>query len=172
MNESDTFADNLFGSYYDVLIQKARRHTSDWALAEDMVQSTLETALDNIEKVKAAPSVKGWLFRTLKYKFNRELDKVYRKYEVMTEDEYITELLKSDPADSKPLTLAGLDEIIPASCPPQFRRILCLRYVERLQYNEIAEELGIKLGATQQRLLAAQHWLQDYFERHSMPYGS
>lgn len=61
MNETAKFLEDLFSTYYDSLVKVARRRTSDWALAEDMVQSTMETALDNIEKVKTAPSVKGWL---------------------------------------------------------------------------------------------------------------
>lgn len=170
MNDNDIFVENLYIAYYELLLANARRRTSDWALAEDMVQSTMDAAFENIEKVKAAPNVKGWLIKTLKFKLNRELSKVYRKHEVMTEEEYITELLKEAPSGDQSLTLGGLDEILPASCPQHFRDILYLRHVEKLQYNEIGKTLGITLGAAHQRLLAAHQWLRNYFDRHGMPY--
>lgn len=171
MNDTEKFIENLYTTYYDQLIVAARRRTGDWALAEDMVQSTMDAAFQNLEKLKAAPNVKGWLIKTLKFKLNRELSKAYRKHEVTTEDEYIKELASAALAGGQSLTLAGLDEILPASCPKRYREILYWRYVERLQYNEIGEKLGITLGAVYQRLQAAQKWLKDYFDRHGMPFG-
>lgn len=172
MNDSAMFIQNLYIMYYDQLIAEARRRTSDWALAEDMVQSTMDAAFENIEKLKSAPNIKGWLIKTLKFKLNRELDKAYRKYEVTTEDEYIKELLSATPSEDQSLTLGGLDEILPASCPKHFRKILHLRYVEQLQYKDIGKKLGITAGAAQQRLHTAHGWLRDYFDRHDMPYGT
>lgn len=172
MSDMEKFAEELYELHYNSLIKYARRRMSDWALAEDMVQSTMESALDNIKRVSASPSVKGWLMQTLQYKIRRELDKAYRKHEMAIEDEYITDLLGVSTNESQPLTLAGLEELLPASCPPNMRNILYLRYVEQLQHKEIGEKLGITAGAVQQRLLAAQRWLRDYFDRHNMPYGS
>lgn len=171
MNDTEKFIENLYTTYYDQLIIEARRRTGDWSLAEDIVQSTMEAALANVEKVKMASSIKGWLIKTLKFKLNRELDKAYRKYEFMTEEDYIPELLNSSVSENQSLTLGGLDELLPTSCPKHIREILYLRYVERLQYNEIGERLAITLGAVQQRLRAAHRWLKDYFDRHDMPYG-
>lgn len=172
MNETAKFLEDLFSTYYDSLVKVARRRTSDWALAEDMVQSTMETALDNIEKVKTAPSVKGWLILTLKNKLNRELDNAYHKHEVTSEDVSFVGQSGSNLSEDKSLSLEGLDEVLPASCPPRFREILNLRYVEKLQYNEIGECLGITPGAAQQRLFKAHQWLRDFFNRHGMTYGT
>lgn len=130
MSDTERFVDSLYEKYYEDLVKEARRRTGDWALAEDMVQSTMETALKNIDKVRESASIKGWLIKTLKFKLTREFDKAYRKHEVTSEDENIMELLKASSSEPKSLTLEGLDEILPVTCPPHFREILYLRYVE------------------------------------------
>lgn len=137
MNETENFIEYLHKKYYSELIKKARRLTSDQSMAEDMVQSTMESALKNTDEVQNSPSVKGWLLKTLKFKMNRELDRAYRKHEVMIEDEYIPELVEGVQSEDNRLTLGGLDEILPVSCPTHMRKVLYLRYVEMPQKSRL-----------------------------------
>lgn len=166
------FITKLYSTYHDDLIKHVLRQTDDYALAEDLVHSTMEVALKKIKKVQRSASPKGWLLKTLDHKMKREWAKAYRKRETGMQSDYIIDQLGLSPEDMKPLTLAGLDEILPDCCPEQFREILCLRHVEQLQYKEIGKRLGISAGAAQQRLFKAQQWLKDYFERHDMPDGT
>lgn len=170
MSEAD-FMTEMYTTYYEELTGWARRHTGDWALAEDLVQETMATALQNIEKVRNCPSLEGWLFKTLKFITQRELDKAYREREVGWGDETISEFLGYKAAPGQQLTLEGLEEILPECFPEKLREILRLRYVERMSHKEAAITLGITAAAAQQRVSRAHKWLKEYFESHGMPDG-
>lgn len=168
--ETSDYIATLFLAYYEELYDYANRRTGDWALAEDLVQSTMETAQKNVDKVKGSKSAKGWLLKTLNFKLQREMRKTYHGREYLVEEPE-NELPMDHYKQRSGLTLEGLDELLPPSCPVHMREILCLRYVEQLQYREIGNTLGISPSAVQQRLLCAYRWLKDYFERHGMPRG-
>lgn len=171
MGENDVIT-KLYSENYDCLLRYARRRVGDWALAEDLVESTMETALEKADKVAHSPSPRGWLLQTLRHKIIRELEKAYHHQEIETQDEYIISLMTRGTGEDSSLSLEGLEEVLPACCPPAVRDILSLRYVERRQYDEIGEKYGITAGAAQQRLLSALKWLRDYFSRHDMPGGA
>ena len=148
------------------------------ALADDLVQDSIEKALRQSEQLRELQLLPGWLRRIL---HNLYIDEIRRRRGRGPEQD-IVEL-----ADHQELSIPAVDggtarDFVRAmgALSVEHREILLLVGVEELTYREIAEELGIPLGTVMSRLARARERLRGLMEGgaaeiiplHAAPKGS
>jgi RNA polymerase sigma-70 factor, ECF subfamily len=128
------------------------------ALADDLVQDSIERALRQSEQLRDLQKIPGWLRRIL---HNLYIDEIRRNRARGTEQD-ITELSDhpelsvsaSDSASAKDF-LNAINEL-----SLEHRQILLLVGLEDLNYREIADELDIPIGTVMSRLARARERLR------------
>ncbi len=126
--------------------------------ADDLVQDTLERAWNRLHLWQRGRDLRAWMFSIM---HNLHIDK-YRgqsRQEVEAFDDEIHDLptraTQTDTLEVRDLS-AALDKL-----PPDQREVLMLVAVEQLNYEQIAEVLGVPLGTVMSRLSRARARLRD-----------
>nr|WP_207064558.1 RNA polymerase sigma factor [Niveibacterium umoris] len=149
-------------------IPRLRRYgralTGDRARADDLVQDTLERALQHREKW-AGGSARAWLF-TLMHRI--WLNQVRRPQADSLDDgdlapDQPVAALQDRWGDSRDLEQAL------ARLPDEQREVLLLVALEEFSYEEAAEVLGIPVGTVMSRLFRARERLRRMLERSPFP---
>jgi RNA polymerase sigma-70 factor, ECF subfamily len=141
---------SLVEEHGDELLAHARRMTDDQS-AEDVLQDALLRALRAYPKLRHADHLRAWLYRvttTTALDLHRS-----RRREVPTEE---------PPAPAvQPEYDDGAFESLIAPLAPTARDALRLRFVEDLDYDRIAAELGTSPEAARQRVSTAVRTLRE-----------
>lgn len=132
------------------------------ALADDLVQDTIERALRQSGQLREQERLSGWLRRIL---YNLYIDEIRRKRS-RGKQEDITDLGDnaelSTPASDKGEIRAFVRAVNQLSA--EHRQILLLVGLQELSYREIAEELDIPIGTVMSRLARARERLRQVME--------
>ena len=130
----------------------ARALTHDSAWADDLVQDTLERALQRRWLYRFDRSLAAWLFTILYRLF---LDDVSRRGALVPMDEDAPEPM----APGDPAARIDMQRAL-ARLTPEHRAVVVLIGLEQLSYNEAAEVLGVPLGTVMSRLSRARTQLR------------
>ncbi len=122
--------------------------------AEDLTQDVMLTVFRRHGQLREQNLFRPWLFRIARNAFLRRLERRGRE-ESMPEEELVA------PAFD-PLMPAQFAEWMRALDPPE-REAIRLRYVDGLEYHEIAEMLQVPLGTIQWRIFQAKRKLAARF---------
>ena len=135
----------------------------DHALAEDIVQEATIKAWLKLGSFRGDGSFRGWLLRIV---HNTAISTLRARREQPWDPEWIPPGTAPS-AERRVIAAAELDAAILAfsRLDPLSRTIVALREGEGLQYDEIAETLGITLGQVKIRLLRARRTLAAAVER-------
>lgn len=152
--------EQLFRSNYPAMLTLAIRMLHDAETARDIVHDVFESVLsENLSAVTPAYLLTGVRFASLKYlrglslrvRFNNlyaiDLDGI-------EDDEW------PDPED-----VARLNELIDRELSEQCRRVVRMRFNQRMSYGEIARHLGISEVAVYKHLRHAMDVLRQNFNR-------
>ena len=152
--------EQLFRSNYPAMLTLAIRMLHDAETARDIVHDVFESVLsENLSAVTPAYLLTGVRFASLKYlrglslrvRFNNlyaiDLDGI-------EDDEW------PDPED-----VARLNELIDRELSEQCRRVVRMRFNQRMSYGEIARLLGISEVAVYKHLRHAMDVLRQNFNR-------
>lgn len=152
--------EQLFRSNYPAMLTLAIRMLHDAETARDIVHDVFESVLsENLSAVTPAYLLTGVRFASLKYlrglslrvRFNNlyaiDLDGI-------EDDEW------PDPED-----VARLNELIDRELSDQCRRVVRMRFNQRMSYGEIARHLGISEVAVYKHLRHAMDVLRQNFNR-------
>ena len=152
--------EQLFRSNYPAMLTLAIRMLHDAETARDIVHDVFESVLsENLSAVTPAYLLTGVRFASLKYlrglslrvRFNNlyaiDLDGI-------EDDEW------PDPED-----VARLNELIDRELSEQCRRVVRMRFNQRMSYGEIARQLGISEVAVYKHLRHAMDVLRQNFNR-------
>ena len=152
--------EQLFRSNYPAMLTLAIRMLHDAETARDIVHDVFESVLsENLSAVTPAYLLTGVRFASLKYlrglslrvRFNNlyaiDLDGI-------EDDEW------PDPED-----VARLNELIDRELSEQCRRVVRMRFNQRMSYGEIARHLGISEVAVYKHLRHAMDVLRQNFTR-------
>jgi RNA polymerase sigma-70 factor, ECF subfamily len=134
----------------DELLAHARRLTGDQN-AEDVLQDALLRALRAYPRLRHADHLRAWLYRvttTTAIDHHRA-----RRREVLTDD--VPAAPTHDTYDD------GAFETLIAPLPDGTRTALRLRFVDDLDYEGIADRLGISSAAARQRVSTAVRTLRE-----------
>jgi len=132
------------------------------ALADDLVQDSMERALKQSAQLRDLKHLPGWLRRIL---YNRYIDGIRRdrsRGKQQDISEFADHLEVSISADDRAEALDFLKAVNTLS--EEHRQILLLVGLEDLSYQEISEELGIPLGTVMSRLARARERLRGRME--------
>lgn len=140
----------------------ARALVGNTALADDLVQDTIERALRQWECLREAQRLAGWLRSILHNLYIDEL----RRSRTRGHDQEITELA-DDAALSVPAHdgTAAIDFVrAMGSLSVEHRQVLLLVGIENKNYRDIADELGIPIGTVMSRLARGRERLRSALE--------
>ena len=161
MNMRDGKIDEQIVELAPSLKRYAYSLTSDIDDAEDLFQETCCRALSNLDKFDLSTNLKAWLFTIMKNTFINDYRKRMRRQTLFSKDvqEYV---LNSRPAECGPESDFGYGEIVGHinSLEPEFR-IPFQMHEDGYKYQEIAEELGLKLGTVKSRIHFSKQKLID-----------
>jgi RNA polymerase sigma-70 factor (ECF subfamily) len=121
----------------------------EYAIAEDLVNTTIERALNNADKFAPGTNLAAWLFTILRNVYLNECRR--RNYRVLYswDDERDFEPVAAENPE-RALIIKELFEMI-ATLPAE-SRILIYRMIENQSYEEIAKEFGVPIGTVKSRL--------------------
>lgn len=158
MNEANVIGQVLRGDVgaYDLLVKKyaavltgaARHLICNINDAEDIAQETLLEAYRNLSSLRNHQAYRAWVFGILRFKCIDYLRQ--RKPESLGLEEYAEVI----PAPTQEDT-GDLMELLNA-LPLQDREVLAARYIQDLDYKDIAEALGISEEAARMRCSRAR----------------
>ncbi len=134
----------------------------DRDLAAEFTQEAFVRAFERLDQFQGGSSFYTWLYRLAR---NRAIDLLAKRRPTAMDDEHLGAIPDADGAtpfdrlaadDRQRLVRDGL-----ARCSPEHREILLLREYEDLDYDRIADLLGIALGTVKSRLNRARNELRD-----------
>lgn len=131
----------------------ARALTHDVSWADDLVQDTLERALQRRWLFRINSNLTAWLF-TMLYRLYLNEAKRRTRVSVVPDDESLEPAASGDPALQLDMRRA-LD-----SLSAEHRAVIILIGLEQMSYQEVAEVLDIPLGTVMSRLTRARTQLR------------
>jgi RNA polymerase sigma-70 factor (ECF subfamily) len=143
----------------------ARALAGNAALADDLVQDSIERALGQEAQLRELGRMAGWLRRILYHLYIDEIRRGRRRGREQDIADMADHLELSAPAPDN----SAAQEFIHAvnRLTAEHRQILLLVSVEELSYREIADELDIPLGTVMSRLARARERLREMIENNT-----
>ena len=135
----------LYRQSYLRLYRVAYRLTGSMETAEELTQDTFLWALLHGEELMTHPKPEAWLVRTLTNLVRNENRRL-----ASTEISLETLIPIPTPEEDR-----GLVELLPAQLVEEDRKVLILRFEQRLDYREIADRLGISETGCRSRVFRA-----------------
>ena len=143
---SEDFIAGLYRALYEKLFRIAYRMLGDTEQAGDAVQDVFLQVVFHRSKLMEHPNPEGWLVITLKNNIYNERRRSMAHQIVPLDD-------AAPVAEAEPET--PLEMLLPQKLPQADREILFWRFVQDLDYREIADRLGISESSCRSRLSRA-----------------
>lgn len=152
--------EQLFRSNYPDMLTLAIRMLHDAETARDIVHDVFESVLsENLSAVTPAYLLTGVRFASLKYLRGLSLRVRFNNLYAIDLDGIENDEWP-DPED-----VARLNELIDRELSEQCRRVVRMRFTQRMSYGEIARHLGISEVAVYKHLRHAMDVLRQNFNR-------
>ena len=148
----------LVERYKDRVVAAAYHLTGDRDAAEDLAQDTFVAAFRQIHKLRDPSRVGAWLHgitQRLSYKHLRRASR-------LTDLE--TDRMEAVPAPPDRIDEPGELCQLLNELPEQYRQVLAARYLEDLDYEEIAQVLGTTVNNVRVRCHRAKNRLRELLE--------
>ena len=154
---------NEFGRLLEKEIPRLRRYaralTRNTARADDLVQSSLERALEKQHLWQPGSNLRAWLFTIL---HNQHVNDVRRSFRLGSPEPIERDaepVWSAEPAADVSLQLRDLQRAINTLSLEQ-REVLLLVGLEGMQYEQVATILHIPVGTVRSRLSRARNTLR------------
>lgn len=137
--------------------------------AEDMTQEVFFTAYRKLNQFKGEASFRTWLHRIATNRCKNELRRRSRRLRTAGEpfEEIVTATVDASPGPEE-VTIGrrGLQRLALAmeSLSREERALLRLVEIDQTPYREVAETLGLSVGAVKMRVLRARAHLREVFD--------
>ncbi|MCF6365076.1 MAG: sigma-70 family RNA polymerase sigma factor [Bacteroidales bacterium] len=177
--DQSAFAE-LLGYYRESLYYLLLKMVNSKEDAEDLTIETFEKAFRKINTYKPVYAFSTWLFRIAT---NHGID-FMRTAEKKVNNVYIDKGFNYDNDFHKPIVIAEKslnpeEEIVSnqqkkilksivQKLPPDYRRIIVLRYFEEFTYGEISDKLDLPLGTVKARLHRSRELLLSTLKKHNI----
>lgn len=164
--EQDVFFESLYQSNFDRLVIYARAQLNDTFEAEEVVQDTFYTVLQQKERLRHHENPKAYLISVLKYKI-REYKRARNRYlKIFLSLNY--DFLPEIPAPSNPypVSISGIMELARETLTEDEWRIFQRYVLNGYGHLKIAKEMDISVWASQKRLERIRRKLQDVLPDH------
>jgi RNA polymerase sigma-70 factor (ECF subfamily) len=134
----------------------ARALAGDQHAADDLVQDTLERAINKRHLWRPGSDLRAWLFAIMHNVFVNQL----RSRQAHPEDALDEDALPAvAPADGARLEIRDLESAL-ALLSPEQREVVLLVGLEQLTYAEVSHALGIPIGTVMSRLFRGRERLR------------
>jgi RNA polymerase sigma-70 factor (ECF subfamily) len=150
----------LFRALAPRLICYFRARGCGLELAEDLLQEVMLTVYRRSPMLRHAELFRPWLYKIVRNVLLQHLRRLRREVATVGLEEAAAESAK---AAADPLAGSRFQEWIAALAPDE-REIMTLRYVDELEYHEIAEVLGLPAGTVQWKVFNAKRKLARRFQ--------
>jgi len=134
----------------------ARALVGDRYGADDLVQDTLERALNKFHLWRPGSDLRAWLFAIMHNVFVNQLRSRAARAETALED---GELSSQGAPDADRLEIRDMQSAI-AMLPAEQREVILLVALEQLSYAEVSKALDIPIGTVMSRLFRARERLR------------
>ena len=152
---------NLVVDYIPRLRRYARVLTRNRCAIDDLVQDTLECALNKLHLWRPGSDMRAWLFSIMHSVFVNQWRVSKQRVEFGLED--LPEMA-APTTDFARIELAEVENAL-HSIPKEQRDVLLLVAVEELSYEETAETLAIPIGTVMSRLSRARGRLRQLVQQ-------
>ncbi len=146
--ERDALFERLFREFQGVMVNYLYRLTGDAAQAEELAQDVFVRAYQALPRLKEGSNYRAWLYRIATH---TAYDALRRKRLV-----HFLPLEAHDAAPAAPSDVRDAVQEALLRLPPEYRVPLVLYSVQGYSTAEIAEMLGISIGAVKTRLYRAR----------------
>lgn len=154
--------ETVVAAHADALVGLLRRLLGNAEDARDIAQDTFVRAYQNLHRYDPRRPLKPWLFRIARNLAYNHLKARQRRADAHAADDSEVRLARvASPSPSPAAAVvqaerrSAVDEVL-ATLRPQFREVLLYRYMERLDYDEIAVVMGIPVGTVKTWLFRAK----------------
>lgn len=152
-------------AHHSALYRYARKLSRDNAVAQDLVQDTMERALKAAIHFQPGTNLRAWLLRILHNRFNDHCRhrNVAREIDIET----VISLAAVEAAGTTYLDVISFDDVCAAVTELRgyLRQVFKLSYLDGLPYKAIAERLSISETTVGVRLWRARRALQQILEK-------
>jgi RNA polymerase sigma-70 factor (ECF subfamily) len=165
--------DRLVAKYREPLTRHLARLVRDRDDVDDLVQEALTKALTALESYDAGYAFSTWLYRiatnhAIDHLRRRKLATVSLDKPIQTRDgelqaEVPDTTWRPDRHVVEDQQRRLINEAI-AQLPEKYHRVILMRHVEELAYEEIAERLGLPLGTVKAHIFRARALLYRYLK--------
>jgi RNA polymerase sigma factor (sigma-70 family) len=155
----------LVKRHLDHTYSAALREANDTDLAADLTQAAFILLARKAAKLKASPSVAGWLFQTVRYAARNARRAAWRREHYEREAAAMIPTSPEPEADFLWEQLAPLLNDALASLSASDRDVVTLRFFEKQSHEEIGTRLGVPEAAARKRLSRAVERLRLFFAR-------
>ena len=151
-NRSESAASEIVKKYQRFIYLLVLRIVKNSEQSKDITQEILIKVLNSLEKFSWKSSLKTWIYRVaLNFTYSYQRQVKFKNVVSIDDSETFLEIPSSDPNPeqifrNKELEQAFLDAL--SKLPEKQRETFSLRYFHDLPYNEIADMLGVSVGAS------------------------
>jgi RNA polymerase sigma-70 factor (ECF subfamily) len=144
----------------------ARALTGDIALAEDLVQDTIERGWKRMALWRPGSNLRAWLFTIMHNLYVNQL-KAGQRRSNLSSAHHALDVPASSPQDHQ-LDLIDLNRAL-QRLPYEQREVVLLIGLEQMSYIEAAKVLGVPVGTVMSRLSRGREQLRTMINRASAP---
>ena len=155
-----------FEEHIPRLRRYARALLHDRTQADDLVQDTLERALNKFTLFRRGTDLRAWLFTVMHNVHINQLRAAASRHTV-TLDASDAEAIQAPPDETS--TLRDLHSAL-EHLPPDQRDVILLVGLEQFTYEETARVLGVPVGTVMSRLSRARERLRTLMTGDTTPY--
>ena len=141
----------------------ARSLVSDPAVADDLVQDTLERAIGRLHLFDKSRDLRPWLFRILRNLNISQYRRIRQRGVHVALDTVTDAALAAEPVHDNGLMVRDISKALDM-LPYEQREVLVLVALEGMKYREVADVLGIPIGTVMSRLSRARERLRELLD--------
>jgi RNA polymerase sigma-70 factor, ECF subfamily len=158
---------DLFDRHADAVFTLAYRIVYDRHLAEDVVQETFISAMQNLHTWRGDGPIAAWLYRI---GYRNAIAQLRKRRDTPIDDDTLSRTIPPTTNTPEHAAIAGeLASVIDAAIyrlPPLLRAVLVLRDVEELSTKHVASVLDLSESAVKMRLTRARTALRSDLQRY------
>jgi RNA polymerase sigma-70 factor (ECF subfamily) len=154
----------LVDRYKDMAYNIAFRMSGDADVAKDMAQESFIAAYNALKDFKFNSKFSSWLYRIV---VNKCRDHFKAGRETVPVDDICDYIAGQDPTPEQVMACRQTGDVVQQALnrlPPDYREVIVLKHIEGLDYQEIADALGVSVSALKVRAHRGREMLKKLLE--------
>lgn len=155
----------LVDRYSSMAFNIAYRMLGDSDIAKDMAQESFISAYTALEDFRFGSKFSSWLYRIV---VNKCRDHFKAGRETVPVDEICDFIAGREPTPEQASACRQTGDVVQQALnrlPPDYREVIILKHIEGLDYQEIADALGVSVSALKVRAHRGREMLKKHLER-------